>query len=128
MFLVVQTITVHGLGTLITHLVGDSNSFTGQLRTSGTGALLSNLLNNLPAYVAGESAVPVTNHSQLLALLIGTNVGPVITAWGSLATLLWYERCAAFGLKIPKRRTLLNGAILAVLAVFAATAALALTG
>jgi len=128
MFLVVQTITVHGLGTLITHLAGGSNSFVGQLRAAGTGTLLANLLNNLPAYVASESAVPVTNHSQLLALLIGTNAGPVITAWASLATLLWYERCAAFGLEIPKRRTLLNGAVLAVLAVSAATAALALTG
>ncbi|MBS2961412.1 arsenic transporter [Actinocrinis puniceicyclus] len=128
MFLVVQTITVHGLGSLVAHLVGASNSFPGQMRAAGTGALLANLVNNLPAYVAGESAVPAANHGQLLALLIGVNVGPVITAWASLATLLWYERCAAFGLRIPKRRTLVNGVILAVLGVFAATAALAVTG
>ena len=72
--------------------------------------------------------MPVTNHSQLLALLIGTNAGPVITAWASLATLLWYERCAAFGLSIPKRRMLVNGTVLAAVAVLAATTALALTG
>lgn len=128
MFLVVQTITVHGLGALIAHLAGSSNSYAGQLRTAGTGALLANVVNNLPAYVAGESAVPAANHSQLLALLIGTNAGPVITAWASLATLLWYERCAAFGLRIPKRRMLVNGTVLAVVAVFASTTALALTG
>lgn len=43
------------------------------------------------------------NHSQLLALLIGTNVGPLVTPWASLATLLWYERCRSAGLRVPLR-------------------------
>jgi len=128
MFLVVQTLIVHGLGTAVGHLVGGSQSLLGQLRTAGAGALLANLIDNLPAYIAGEAVVPAANHDQLLALLIGTNAGPVITAWASLATLLWYERCAAFGLTIPKRRVAATGAVLAVAAVAAATTALALTG
>jgi len=127
-FLTVQTLSVHGLGSAVARLIGGSDSFVGQLRAAGTGAALSNLVNNLPAYVAGEGAVPDRNHTQLLALLIGTNAGPLITAWASLATLLWYERCAAFGLVVPKARVAVNGAVLAVLAVFAATAALAVTG
>jgi len=127
MFLTVQTLSVHGLGALVARLVGGSDSLLGQLRAAGTGAALANLVDNLPAYLAGESAVPAANHDQLLALLIGTNAGPLVTAWASLATLLWYERCAAFGLVIPKARVALNGAVLAVLAVLAATFALAVT-
>lgn len=128
MFLTVQTLSVHGLSTLIRHLVGTHESLPGLLRTAGTGVLLSNLVNNLPAYVAGEAVVPLTHHNQLLALLIGTDAGPVVTAWASLAMLLWYERCSAFGLVVPKRQVAFAGAVLAVLAVGGATVALAVTG
>jgi arsenical pump membrane protein len=127
MFLVVQTLSVHGLDTLVGHLVGTQNSFVGQLRAAGTGGALSNVVNNLPAYIAGEAAVPPGNHTQLLALLIGTNAGPLITPWASLAMLLWFERCAAAGLAVDKRRIAAAGAVLAVLAVGGATAALAVT-
>lgn len=128
MFLVVQTLSVHGLDTLVGHLIGTSNSLSGQLRAAGTGAGLANVVNNLPAYIAGEAAVPPGNHTQLLALLIGTNAGPLITPWASLAMLLWFERCAAAGLVVDKRRIAAAGAVLAVLAVGGATVALSLTG
>jgi len=128
LFLVVDTIGRHGLSSLVSSLIGTDPGGAGIVRAAATGAGLSNAVNNLPAYVAGEGAVPDRNHTQLLALLIGTNAGPLITAWASLATLLWYERCAAFGLVVPKARVAVNGAVLAVLAVFAATAALAVTG
>ena len=128
MFLVVQTLSVHGLDTLVGHLIGTSNSLSGQLRAAGTGAGLSNIVNNLPAYIAGEAAVPPNNHTQLLALLIGTNAGPLITPWASLAMLLWFERCAAAGLVVDRRRIAAAGAVLAVLAVGGATVALSVAG
>jgi hypothetical protein len=43
-------------------------------------------------------------------------VGPVITPWASLATLLWYERCRAHHVEVPLRRLVLAGAVLAVAA------------
>ena len=39
------------------------------------------MVNNLPAYLAIEPAV-AASHSRLLALLVGTNLGPLITALG----------------------------------------------
>lgn len=128
MFLVVQTLSVHGLDTLVGHLIGTNGSFAGQMRAAGTGAGLANVVNNLPAYIAGEAVVPPANHTQLLALLIGTNAGPMVAPWGSLAMLLWYERCAAAGLVVDKRRIAVAGTILAVLAVGGATLALTVTG
>jgi arsenical pump membrane protein len=88
---------------------------------------LSNVVNNLPAYVAGEAAVGSGSHDQLLGLLIGTNVGPLVAPWASLATMLWYARCRAQGLEISWRRFAGTGAITAVVSLAAATGALLLT-
>ncbi|GKQ36811.1 arsenic transporter [Streptomyces sp. A012304] len=128
MFLVVETVNANGLHDLLAAAVGHDGGTGGLFRAAAVGAGLSNVLNNLPVYLAGEAAVPVGNHDQLLALLVGANVGPVITPWASLATLLWYERCHAHGVRVPLPRLLFTGAVLAVTAVTASVAALALTG
>ncbi|MFC0042027.1 SLC13 family permease [Actinomadura rayongensis] len=127
LFLVVPTLERFGLDDAMAALVGRDDGVAGALRAAFSGAGLSNVLNNLPAYVAGEAAVPAANHDQLLSLLIGTNVGPVIAPWGSLATLLWFEWCRRFDVKVPIVRFLLAGTALAVLGTAAATCALLLT-
>lgn len=99
----------------------------GALRAGGTGALLANLVNNLPAYLAGEAALPPGDRQRLLALLVGTNVGPLALPWASLATLLWLERCRAARVKVPMLRFLVTSAAVAVLGTLAAAGALLLT-
>lgn len=121
LFLVVQTISQHGLDVIMRSLIGIDGGAGGVLRAAGTGALLSNALNNLPTYVAGEAVVPVANHQQLLGLLIGTNVGPIVIPWASLATLLWYERCRAAGVRIAWPRFILTGAVTAACTLAATT-------
>jgi arsenical pump membrane protein len=127
LFFVVQTISLHLLHPLTSALVSQSDGAMGTFRAAATGAVLANLVNNLPAYVAGEAAVAAGNHVQLLGLLIGVNVGPVITPWASLATLLWFERCLASGVRIPLLRFTLTSACLAVAGITLSTAALLLT-
>jgi len=100
---------VHESGAQVAEVVG-------AFRAALTGAALSNLINNLPAYTAGEAVIPVENGDQLLALLAGTNIGPLITPWASLATLLWFEWCRRHDLRVPLRRFMLHGTALAVLA------------
>jgi arsenical pump membrane protein len=126
MFLVVETVNINGLHGLLTSTIGSDGGLLGMLRSAGVGAGLSNALNNLPVYLAGEAAVPVANKDQLLALLIGTNAGPVVTPWASLATLLWFERCRWHGTRIPLKRFMGTGLVLAVTATLAATVQLAL--
>lgn len=126
MFLVVETVNAHGLHELLVRALGSDDGFVGMLRSAGVGAGLANVLNNLPAYVAGEAVIPAENHGQLLALLIGVNAGSVVTPWGSLATLLWFERCRWQGTRIAVGRFVLTGLVLSVTAVSAATCALAL--
>jgi arsenical pump membrane protein len=128
LFLVVQTIGRHGLDRVAHGLIGVDGAAEGAFRAGGTGVALANLVNNLPSYVAGEAVVPLANHVQLLALLVGTNVGPLATPWASLATLLWYERCRANDVAVPMRRFLLTGAGLAVCCTAATVGALLVTG
>ncbi|MET8836299.1 SLC13 family permease [Micromonospora sp. NPDC004540] len=124
LFLVVQTIGRHGLDTVMGTLIGADPGAAGALRAGGVGALFANVVNNLPAYLAGEAVIVTGNHTQLLALLVGTNVGPLATPWASLATLIWYERCRAAGVAVPLGRFVATSAALAVLATAATVAAL----
>ncbi|MGC5028693.1 SLC13 family permease [Micromonospora sp. DT229] len=128
LFLVIQTVGLHGLNDLVAWLAGDEGGTSGVLRAGGTGALLANLVNNLPAYLAGEAVLPTGDRQRLLALLVGTNIGPLALPWASLATLLWLERCRAARVRVPLARFLLTSTVLAVLGTLAAVGALLLTG
>jgi arsenical pump membrane protein len=127
LFLVVETVSQHGLLTVLGETIGADGGAEGVWRAATAGAASANLINTLPAYVAGEAVVPKANPDQLLGLLIGTNVGPVILPWASLATLLWLERCRAAGVAIDWPRFLRTGTITAVVVLAAATGALLLT-
>jgi arsenical pump membrane protein len=128
LFLLVQTISAHGLDVVVRGLVGAGGGWLGALRAAGTGAGLANLVNNLPAYLAGEPAVSGGHHLRLLALLIGVNVASIITPWASLANLLWQERCAAAGVRIPLRVRVRTGLALVAVVVPATVLALLATG
>ncbi|MFG3493587.1 SLC13 family permease [Streptomyces sp. NPDC047928] len=127
MFLVVETVSAHGLHEILVRAIGAGDGPLAILRTALVGAGFSNALNNLPAYVAGEAVVPVGNHEQLLGLLIGVNVGPLVTPWASLATLLWFERCRWHGTRIDLGRFMATSLVLAATGTLAATAALTVT-
>lgn len=104
LFLLVTAIARHGLTHLLAQLAG-----TSALRSAAVGAVASNAINNLPAYLSVEPVVPAGHTTQLLGVLLGTNGGPLITLWASLATLLWRERCRAGGLEIGPARFALIG-------------------
>jgi arsenical pump membrane protein len=122
LFLVVDTVGRHGLDSWMTALIGADPGAAGTWRAAVTGGALSNILNNLPSYVAGEAVIPLANHQQLLGLLIGTNIGPLITPWASLATLIWAEHCRNRGVPIQWGKFVLAGAATAA-AVLAASVA-----
>jgi arsenical pump membrane protein len=123
LFLVLGAADRTGFGVLLRSLVGD-----GIWRTAAVGAVLANLVNNLPAYVAVEAAVPAGHADQLLGLLAGTNIGPLVLPWGSLATVIWFERVRAAGVRVDLRRFVLTGLVTAVLTLAATVGTLVLTG
>lgn len=128
LFLVVPTLGRHGLAEVMTALIGTDPNGLGAFRAAAAGAGLSNVINNLPAYAAGEAVVPLANQDQLLALLIGTNVGPIVTPWASLATLLCLESCRSHGLRVDLGRFVATGLGLAVVGIAATVPALLVSG
>lgn len=104
---------------------GWEQSLPGLLGIAFAGAGLSNVINNIPAFLALETAVdgPV----GMLALLIGTNAGPLITPWASLATLLWWDQLRRNGIHARWSAFVLPGLVLAPVAVAVPTVALWLT-
>ncbi len=120
----VEVLQRHGLADLVTRALPGGGSAGALLALGASGAALSNVANNLPAYLALEPAAE-GSATRLLALLVGTNAGPLVTPWASLATLLWMQRCRSRGVVVPWRWLAPAGLLCAVLVVAAATSALA---
>ncbi|MDQ6875577.1 MAG: SLC13 family permease [Actinomycetota bacterium] len=99
LFLAITAAGPHGLDSALGNAAGHDSSALAVLRTAGVAAAGSNAVNNLPAYLAMQR-VAGGNREQLLGVLLGSNGGPMIALWGSLATLLWRQRCEARGVHI----------------------------
>lgn len=88
---------------------------------AAAGALGANVITNIPAYLALEPAAADAPHA--LALLAGVNLGPVVTPWASLATLLWADQLKRADVRVPWRVFVGWGLAIAPAAVGAAGAA-----
>ncbi|MGW9414648.1 SLC13 family permease [Arthrobacter cupressi] len=98
LFMLVEALHANGLAALLAGIAGGGESLPALLQLAGTGALAANAANNLPAYLALE---PVAGSPvRLAALLVGVNLGPLVSPWASLATLLWHERLQALNVSI----------------------------
>jgi len=126
LFLVIDAALRLGLESWLRTIVGHGTGLGDLFRVSGLGVLTSNGINNLPAYLALEPTV-ADAPARLAALLIGVNAGPIVTMWGSVATLLWASRCRSADLAVDVGRIARTGAVCAVTVVTAATLALAAT-
>ena len=124
LFVLVETAHANGILDFLTDVASDGHGVAALLQLAAMGALTANGVNNLPAYLILEPAAgdPVA----LMALLIGVNLGPLITPWASLATLLWHHRVVALGVTISWPRFMLWGVVVAVPTVVVAALALVL--
>ena len=94
LFVLVQGLNNTGVVVHLTELLkwGISQSVTATSWLSGVGlALVTNLMNNLPAGLIAESAVTPAHPPSVVTgtLLIGVDLGPNLSVTGSLATILW---------------------------------------
>lgn len=124
LFVIVEAARANGVLDVLSVFATSGHSPAELLRLSTAGALAANAVNNLPAYLILEPAAgdPVA----LMALLIGVNLGPLITPWASLATLLWHHRVVSLDVDVRWGSLLTWGAIVAVPTVLVATVVLAL--
>lgn len=129
LFLLVAAFDAQGLTRLLGVVAGSASDGGGLLRLAASGAVTANLLDNLPAYLALEpvAVAGADDAGRVAALLIGVNLGPLVTPWASLATLLWADRCRAAGVTVDWWRFARDGLLLVPLLLLACTAALAWT-
>nr|WP_218847182.1 SLC13 family permease [Psychromicrobium silvestre] len=122
LFLLVETLQSRGLPQLLAAISGPGEGYLPLLQLAGLGAASANVVNNLPAYLALE---PVADSPiRLAALLIGVNLGPLLTPWASLATVLWHERLKNLGVEVSWLRFAGLGLLLVVVLIPLAVLAL----
>ena len=125
LFVLVEAAHAHGLENLLAAVSGSGDDPLSLLHLAAVGALGANTINNLPAYLVLEPLAG--SPARLGALLIGVNLGPLVTPWASLATLLWHQRVKALGVQISWPRFMGLGLVAVLVIVPLAVVALALT-
>ncbi|NPA30196.1 MAG: arsenical efflux pump membrane protein ArsB [Epsilonproteobacteria bacterium] len=116
LYVVVWGLHNAGLSRQLAHwlLIAQSHGETAAVLGTGfLAAILSALLNNLPAVMMMNLALdhlgPHLHTAMIYANVIGCNIGPKLTPFGSLATLLWLHLLKEKGVVIGWREYLLFG-------------------
>jgi arsenical pump membrane protein len=132
LFVLVEAVQSTGLLQALTASLRDAASHSVPGSAWGAGiivALASNVMNNLPVGLLAGSAMAGADVPDAIssAILIGVDLGPNLSATGSLATILWLVALRREGVEISALRFLKIGAVVMFPALVAALAALVLT-
>ncbi|HHH19805.1 MAG TPA: arsenic transporter [Campylobacterales bacterium] len=104
LYIVVYGLKNAGLTDYLTLVLQDLAARGDAIAVIGTGfiaAFLSAIMNNMPTVMIMDIALAdVGNHALAYANIVGCNLGPKMTPFGSLATLLWLHVLAQKGVKI----------------------------
>lgn len=104
LYVVVWGLKNAGLTELLAQVLIWLGQFGQVIQVVGTGfiaAILSALMNNLPTVMIMDIAIGQMGETALAyANVIGSNLGPKMTPWGSLATLLWLHVLMQKGVNI----------------------------
>ena len=91
---------------------------------SGATAVASNLMNNLPTALVARSALSGSGIETVFAALVGVDVGPMVTPFGSLATMLVLALARRDGAEVRAGSLVVFGLWAVPVLVVATTAAL----
>ncbi len=104
LYIVVYGLKNAGLTDYITEILVYFNSQSEVVAVVGTGflaAFLSAFMNNMPTIMVMDIALTnIANEAMIYANIVGCNLGPKMTPFGSLATLLWLHTLSKKGVHI----------------------------
>lgn len=81
--------------------LADKGDLVAVVGTGFISAFLSAVMNNMPTIMIMDiSLANIGNEAMIYANIVGCNLGPKMTPFGSLATLLWLHVLAQKGVKI----------------------------
>ncbi len=118
---IVHAASINGLDTAIRAVLPSGASLLDLLAVAALSAVFANLVNNLPATLILVPVEAAAGVGPVLATLIGVNVGPNLTYFGSLATLLWRRVLGAEDFDIELGEFLRLGALTVPASLLAAT-------
>ncbi len=85
----------------ILHSLEAQGSLVAVVGTGFLSAVLSAFMNNMPTIMVMDIALEdIGNQAMIYANIVGCNLGPKMTPFGSLATLLWLHTLSQNGVKI----------------------------
>ncbi|OBK30304.1 arsenic transporter [Mycobacterium asiaticum] len=87
--IVVQAVMLNGVAGKMTTVLPDGSGLGALLGIAAIAAVLTSVVNNLPATLVLVPLVAASGPAAVLAVLIGVNIGPNLTYVGSLSNLLW---------------------------------------
>ena len=104
LYIVVYGLKNAGLTDYLTIVLKDLSLRGDTIAVIGTGfiaAFLSAIMNNMPTIMIMDIALhDIGNQAMIYANIVGCNLGPKMTPFGSLATLLWLHVLSKKGVKI----------------------------
>ena len=104
LYIVVYGLKNAGLTAYLAIILKDLSLRGETIAVLGTGfiaAFLSAIMNNMPTIMIMDIALnDIQNQAMIYANIVGCNLGPKMTPFGSLATLLWLHVLAKKGVKI----------------------------
>ncbi|WP_321469760.1 arsenic transporter [Halarcobacter sp.] len=104
LYIVVYGLKNAGLTDYLTVILNDLVQKGDAVAILGTGfisAILSAIMNNMPTVMVMDIALKdIPNEALAYANIIGCNLGPKMTPFGSLATLLWLHVLSKKGVQI----------------------------
>ncbi len=104
LYIVVYGLKNAGLTNYISEILTYLNTQNETVAVVGTGflaAFLSAFMNNMPTIMVMDIALQdIANEAMIYANIIGCNLGPKMTPFGSLATLLWLHSLEKKGVLI----------------------------
>ena len=104
LYIVVYGLKNAGLTDYLTIVLKDLSLRGDTIAVLGTGfiaAFLSAIMNNMPTIMIMDIALhDIGNQAMIYANIVGCNLGPKMTPFGSLATLLWLHVLSQKGVKI----------------------------
>ncbi|ABB43594.1 Arsenical pump membrane protein [Sulfurimonas denitrificans DSM 1251] len=104
LYIVVYGLKNAGLTNYLSEILLYLNTQSQLIAVVGTGflaAILSAVMNNMPTIMIMDIALKdIANEAMIYANIIGCNLGPKMTPFGSLATLLWLHTLEKKGIKI----------------------------
>ncbi|TWO29791.1 arsenic transporter [Campylobacter hyointestinalis] len=103
LYIVVYGLKNGGMSEYIANLISRAalqGEFYAVMTTGFLSAAMSAIMNNLPTNMIMNISLYGTNETLAYANIIGSNLGPKMTPFGSLATLLWLHVLEKKGVKI----------------------------